>query len=180
MVRGAAALHVLPAGLRITNEEIPNTSSGQRYDVIINANQTVGNYWARVSIGTACGGNRIIQSGIQLGAILRYEGASNAEPTSTGETMRTHCLDETSLVPFVPNNVPPSIVAQDELALNHVQDATTDQLFRWTIDGTPQIVNWTQPSLKTALENGNDFGNNSNIYEIQTRDNVSSLAPHKI
>jgi hypothetical protein len=126
-----------------------------------------------VAIGTECGGNNITNAGIPLGAILHYEGAPDEEPTSTGVTMRTHCLDETNLVPFVPNNVPPSIVAQDELALNHVQGPSTNGLFRWTIDGSTQIVNWTQPSLKTALENGMDFGNNSNIYEIQTRDNVS-------
>jgi hypothetical protein len=161
-------------GQYIPDKSRPNNPSGQRYDVIINANQTVGNYWARVSIGTDCGDNSILEDNIPLGAILHYEGADNAEPTGTGETMRTHCLDETNLVPFVPNTVPSSIVAQDELALNHVQDESTENLFRWTIDGSTQIVNWTQPSLKTALENGPDFGNNSNIYEIPTRDNVSS------
>ncbi|KAF2274576.1 uncharacterized protein EI97DRAFT_102769 [Westerdykella ornata] len=144
---------------------------GQRYDVVINANQTVGNYWARVAVGTDCGDNEIIDAGIPMGAILQYEGAPDAEPTSTGVEMRTSCVDETNLVPFVPNTVPSSIVPQNELALNHVQDATTNNLFRWTIDGSPQVVNWTQPSLKTTLEQGPDYGNHSNVYEIATKDN---------
>ncbi|KAF2746542.1 multicopper oxidase [Sporormia fimetaria CBS 119925] len=160
----------VPIKTYVTNQITLNI--GQRYDVVINANATTpGNFWARVAVGTACGGNKIIQSGIPMGAILHYEGAPDTEPTSTGVTMRTHCNDETGLVPFVPNTVPSSIVAQDELSLNHKQDATTDQLFRWTIDGSTHIVNWTQPTLKSALENREDYGNNSNVYEIQTRDN---------
>jgi hypothetical protein len=127
----------------------------------------------RVAVGTACGNNKIIDSGIPMGAILHYDEADDSEPDSTGVTMRTGCDDETTLVPFVPNTVPSTIVAQDELALNHVQDASTDNLFRWTIDGTPQIVNWNQPSLKIALDNGQDYGNNSNIHEIKTKDDVS-------
>lgn len=128
----------------------------------------------RVAVGTACGNNKIIDSGIPMGAILHYDTADDSEPESTGVTMRTGCDDETNLVPFVPNTVPRSIVPQKELALNHVQDESTDNLFRWTIDGTPQIVNWNQPSLKTTLENGQDYGNNSNLYEIKTKDDVSA------
>lgn len=148
---------------------------GQRYDVVINANQTVANYWFRVNVGTLCGGNKILNQGFQVGAILQYEGAPNANPPDAGGvTMRNHCIDETNLVPFVPNSVPTSILptaGNNELSINHVQDQTTDQLFRWTIDGSTQVVNWTQPSLKTALENSPNYGNNSNIYEIATKDN---------
>lgn len=53
---------------------------GQRYDVIISANQTVDNYWFRVQPGTDCGNNAILSKGVQVGAILHYNGAEN-DPT---------------------------------------------------------------------------------------------------
>ena len=138
--------------------------------MVINANQTASNYWFRVSVGTDCGANKIVNSGVQLGAILHYSGASNANPTSTTSvTMRTSCNDELSsnLVPFVPNTVPSSVVGRaGKMELNHFQDASKSNLFRWLIDGEPHIVDWNDPSLETVLAGGTDFGNNSNVKEM--------------
>jgi FtsP/CotA-like multicopper oxidase with cupredoxin domain len=126
---------------------------GQRYDVIISANQTVDNYWFRVSPGTACGGNAIVGKGVQIGAVLHYSGASDANPASTTSVaMRTGCADESTsnLVPFVPNQVPSSVVGQaGKIDLNHFQDPKKNNLFRWLLDGTPHIVNWNDPTLET-------------------------------
>ncbi|KAF2264478.1 hypothetical protein CC78DRAFT_580261 [Lojkania enalia] len=147
---------------------------GQRYDVIINANQTSGNYWMRVGVGTQCGGNNILNAGLQIGAILHYADAPDAEPTTTGVTLSTACDDETNLVPFVPNTVPQSVVTDfnEELSLNNdPQVPENDYLFRWTIDGSTQIVDWNRPSLKVALDGSDDYGANANLYQIPTRDN---------
>jgi FtsP/CotA-like multicopper oxidase with cupredoxin domain len=145
---------------------------GQRYDVIITANQTVDNYWFRVSPGTACGSNAIAGKGIPLGAVLHYNGASDANPTSnTNVAMRTTCVDESTsnLVPFVPNQVPTSVVGQaEEIDLNYFQDATKNNLFRWTLDGTSHIVDWNNPTLETILAGSKDFGANSNVHSMQT------------
>lgn len=133
---------------------------------MINANQTVDNYWFRVSVGTDCGSNAMTSTNIPLGAILQYEGASDSNPSSTGVTMRTSCDDETNLVPHVPNSVPTSLVPSGQMDLNHTQDASSNFLFRWTIDGSPIIVDWNTPSLETALAGSTSFGNNSNVYEM--------------
>lgn len=147
---------------------------GQRYDVVIEANQTIGNYWFRVQPGTECGGNSIIAKGIQLGAVLHYDGAENADPapsTST-VTLNTLCRDEAtaSLVPFVPNQVPTDIVSQaGRIGLTSTQNTTT-KLFRWLIDGTPHIVDWNNPTLETILAGSQDFGTYSNVHSMQTKD----------
>jgi FtsP/CotA-like multicopper oxidase with cupredoxin domain len=108
-------------------------------------------------------------SGVQLGAVLQYQGAPNANPTSTTTVvMRTTCDDEASskLIPFVPNSVPTSVVGTSgKMEVNHFQDPNTS-LFRWLIDGSPHIVDWNEPSLKTVLDGGVDFGPNSNIKEM--------------
>ncbi|KAF2032587.1 hypothetical protein EK21DRAFT_60852 [Setomelanomma holmii] len=147
---------------------------GQRYDVIISANQTVDNYWFRVMPGTGCSRNNIVGKVTNIGAILHYDGASNANPTSLGVTMRTACQDESTsnLVPFVPNQVPSNIVGSaNKIDLNHFQDPAQNNLFRWLIDGTPHIVNWNDPTLETILAGSQDFGANSNVKSaMQTKD----------
>ncbi|KAF2654402.1 multicopper oxidase [Lophiostoma macrostomum CBS 122681] len=141
---------------------------GQRYDVVINANQTAGNYWFRVGIGS-CSSNAMTDTKIQLGAILHYDSVDDGTPTSTGVTLNTDCDDVTGLVPFVPNTVPTSVVpSATEMELSSKTYVEDNNLFRWTIDGSEQIVNWNSPSLQTALNGGSDYGNHSNIYEMST------------
>jgi FtsP/CotA-like multicopper oxidase with cupredoxin domain len=146
---------------------------GQRYDVIISANQTIDNYWFRVQPGTGCGSNDILGKGVQVGAILHYVNATDANPTSTTNvTMKTACSDESTsnLVPFVPNQVPRDIVSSaGKLSLNIFTDPTENNLVRWLIDGTPLIVNWDKPTLQTALGGSQQFGNNSNVYSMQEK-----------
>jgi hypothetical protein len=50
-----------------------------------------------------------------------------------------------------------------------------NNLFRWTIDGSEQIVNWNEPSLVTTLNGGSSYGEHSNVYEMTTANQVSSL-----
>ncbi|KAF9696035.1 hypothetical protein EKO04_006232 [Ascochyta lentis] len=143
---------------------------GQRYDVMINANQTADNYWFRVAVGTDCGSNAMIASGVQMGAILSYSGASSSNPTSTGVAMRTACVDEktSDLVPFVPNTVPSSVTGSaGKLELGFSQAAPAN-LVRWLIDGTPMIVDWNNPTLETTLAGSNNFYANANIHEMST------------
>lgn len=145
---------------------------GQRYDVIISANQTDDkNYWFRVSTG--CANNDITKvKNIQLGAILHYESGPSGNPTSTTNvTMRTTCTDETKLVPYVPNQVPKSLIGgAKELKLDSFRDPAAHNYFRWTIDGSPMIVNFNDPTLETVLANSDNFYNNSNVVSIQQAD----------
>lgn len=143
---------------------------GQRYDVMINANQTVDNYWFRVSVGTDCGSNAMTTKGIQMGAILSYTGASSGKPTSSGVSMRTSCADELSsnLVPFVPNTVPQSVIGNaGEIDLGFSQAAPAN-LVRWLIDGTPHVVDWNNPTIEKVLAGSTNYGANANVHEMPT------------
>ncbi|KAJ3563161.1 hypothetical protein NP233_g9119 [Leucocoprinus birnbaumii] len=73
---------------------------GQRYSVVLHANQTVGNYWIRALPNS---GNRNLNSTFEGGvnsAILRYRGAPIEEPTSEQQSHKDPLL-ETSLHPLV-------------------------------------------------------------------------------
>ena len=99
--------------------------TGQRYDVIINANQTEGNYWLRVGTGGGgCDGPNANADNIR--SIFRYAGAKEKDPDSdaTGP-LSTGCQDETNLVPWVKTRVPQNIPKQMEVKFSNtvVDDA---------------------------------------------------------
>nr|AFV15787.1 laccase [Leucoagaricus gongylophorus] len=74
--------------------------AGQRYSVVLNANQTIGNYWIRALPNS---GNRNLSSTFEGGvnsAILRYLGAPIQEPTST---------QQTHIVPLVESHLHPEV-----------------------------------------------------------------------
>ncbi|KAI0666083.1 laccase B [Trametes maxima] len=80
--------------------------AGQRYSVILNANQSVDNYWIRAIPNT---GDITTDGGINS-AILRYSGAPEIEPT-TNATTSTSPLVETDLVPLTNAAAPGQPVA---------------------------------------------------------------------
>ena len=71
--------------------------AGQRYSFILEANQTIDNYWIRSNPGLGVSG---YDNGINS-AILRYVGAPEVEPT-TNATSSTMPLKETDLHPLTP------------------------------------------------------------------------------
>ncbi|KAG1785906.1 laccase [Suillus plorans] len=71
--------------------------AGQRYSVVLEANQSVDNYWIR-----GIPNNDQTYNGV---AILRYHGAPKAEPT-TLDTPSTKPLQETDLRARIDHNVP--------------------------------------------------------------------------
>ncbi|KAK7450141.1 laccase, multicopper oxidase, benzenediol:oxygen oxidorectuctase [Stygiomarasmius scandens] len=90
--------------------------AGQRYSLVLNANQPVGNYWIRALPNVASN----VFTGGQNMAILRYEGATNAEPTTTQDTSVAP-FQETDLHPLenpgAPGNPTPGDV-ETPLRLN--------------------------------------------------------------
>lgn len=123
-----------------------NTPSGQRYDVIVNANQTVGNYWFRVSTGVGCDGPT--EKTDNLGAIFRYDGAPASDPTSVGITLPSGCSDET-VTPFLALNPPAPSSSPTQLTLTL---DTTAGVF-WKVNGEAMHIDWTKPTLQ-YIQNG--------------------------
>jgi iron transport multicopper oxidase len=73
--------------------------AGQRYSLVLNANQTISNYWIRAIPNI---GNTSTTGGVNS-AILRYNGAADTDPTtnaSLSQTLGLDALQETSLHPY--------------------------------------------------------------------------------
>ena len=157
---------------------------GQRYDVIINANQAVGNYWFRVGTGGTCDGpNEQAENGQTEGAIFSYVGAPSGNPTSTSYDLGTGCSDVTGLVPVVSFTVPlpASVPTELDLTLD-----TTGGVF-WLVNGEAIHIDWTKPTLNYIINGtytlpAQDNGiviNNANIYTFWIIQNDTPL-PHPI
>jgi len=73
--------------------------AGQRYSFILQANQTVNNYWIRAEQQTGIDGGPTGFAGGINSAILRYAGAPNADPT-TNQTNSVNPLYEGNLHPL--------------------------------------------------------------------------------
>jgi FtsP/CotA-like multicopper oxidase with cupredoxin domain len=125
---------------------------GQRYDVIIDANQTPGSYWFRVGTGGGqCDGPNVKASlNDTKGAIVSYAGSAGGQPTSQSYELGTGCADEVeNIVPFVQKNVPAPSTAPTALALTL---DTTAGVF-WKVNGEAIDISWLTPTL-SYIENG--------------------------
>lgn len=127
--------------------------SGQRYDVIVEANATAGDYWLRggwVPAHTCKGVANSNPDGMT--GIIRYDrklmGVSDPTSTSTVEPPKA-CLDEPrhSLVPYVKRNagtVVGTTVEDINVRFTHAG------MFKWTINSSSLEIDWTEPTLKTV------------------------------
>lgn len=124
---------------------------GQRYDVIITANQTAGNYWFRASPEGLC------QSGGKNPgkAIFSYSGVTVADPTTNAQTtgVPTACTDPVT-TPQIALNVPSaSFSAQAKtLPVAFGPVAVQNNLVLWTINGTSIVIDPGNPTVKMVAQ----------------------------
>ncbi|KAK0639737.1 multicopper oxidase-domain-containing protein [Cercophora newfieldiana] len=90
---------------------------GQRYDVIIEADQDPDDYWARAQPMLSCLAINLMAQNVR--AIVRYDASSTATPNSIQWPMLDICRDEdlANLTPHIPHDVGPSAVTLDFDAL---------------------------------------------------------------
>lgn len=123
---------------------------GQRYDVIIKADQAIGNYWFRVATGGGqCDGpNEKMASNNTQGYIFNYDGCNrDSAPTSTSYTLSQGCVEETSIAPIVQFTVPAPPTPPTKLDL--VLD--TSKGVAWKVNGNAMVIDWKTPTLSYIM-----------------------------
>ncbi|KAM0715961.1 hypothetical protein Q7P37_008475 [Cladosporium fusiforme] len=142
---------------------------GQRYDIIIHANQAVGNYWLRADVASECAPN---QNPNKIKSIVRYEGAPIEEPTTQNATAPlTGCYDE-SVTPYAPNQVPQDKF-QDAIKhfnLDYDGSLADGPSVKWLINDTDIEVNWSKPTLEFVQDGNYTFERKMNVFEIKEKD----------
>ncbi|KAK0628829.1 Cupredoxin [Bombardia bombarda] len=110
---------------------------GQRFDVIVEANQTAADYYARAVPMTTCFAINLMAGDIR--AIIRYNASSTANPSITTsipwlylDTCRDENLD--NLVPYVAHDVGASNV-QETLDIMYLPATNESLALRWQLGG---------------------------------------------
>ncbi|EKV04816.1 Multicopper oxidase, type 3 [Penicillium digitatum] len=142
-----------------------NIAMGQRYDVIVTANQRQisDSFWIRAIPQEACSENA---SPDNIRGILYYSN-SPSTPTTNPFIFPDGCVDEpaASLIPQVPKTVS----AAD---WNNLTDVTLGRnsanLFRWYLNSTTMQVPWEDPTLLQLINNENtpNFTTSSGVIEL--------------
>lgn len=139
---------------------------GQRHDIIITANQDIGNYWLRADVA-ACAGNGLAGNVL---SIIRYENATETEPTTVNTWQKpTGCYDET-VRPYVNNTVPRDqfleALGTISMDFNVTTTSSGGALVQWLINGSDIRVDWERPTLGQVLDGNFTFAPKSNVFEI--------------
>jgi FtsP/CotA-like multicopper oxidase with cupredoxin domain len=135
---------------------------GQRYDVIVTADQAsvADSFWLRAIPQSACSEN---DNEDNIRGIIYY-GDSTSTPTTTAYSYDDGCSDETD------NLVPHISKAVETESSSNVEAATvafnTDKLFRWYLNSTTMVVEWSNPTLEQILNNATTFETSNAVLEL--------------
>lgn len=121
--------------------EMVSVGIGQRYDVIVTADQEPGNYWMRSIPQLTCSSNEMT---LNIKGIVTYDDITVADPTTDAFEYTDDCSDEPleNLVPFV------SLDAGDastEQVMN-VGLSIVNSFFKWTLNSNTFLSDWGEPS----------------------------------
>ncbi|KAJ1302813.1 hypothetical protein OPQ81_003119 [Rhizoctonia solani] len=123
--------------------------AGQRYSFILEANQTVANYWVSAPMTVAAAGTNSNLDATNVYAVLRYEGAPEAEPTTEQSTaMGSAPLVEENLHALINPGAPGGSDPADVVVNLAIGRSTIDGSVAFTFNG----VQYKPPSLPTLLQ----------------------------
>ncbi|KAJ5825711.1 hypothetical protein N7474_002849 [Penicillium riverlandense] len=128
---------------------------GQRYDVILTADQPRDNYWMRAVPQTFCSNNT---SGDNIKGVVRYAGAPHTDPVSFkwdyGDDVQCEDFVMSKLVPHLPLDADinkNSKLVNSPAAVDAVGDPS---LYLWTLGGSAFNVSWQDPTLRQTTKTG--------------------------
>jgi len=149
-----------------------NIGIGQRYDVIVTADQPTASYFLRGINQVQCGVNYNDGLGTANG-IIQYEGADSTDPTSTYAPYIDACEDEPlgSLVPVVSKTVDSSDFAAQAstLPVNLSKvDIGGESLYRWFLNDNSMVVDWSNPTLAQVAAGNTSFLSSQDVITLPT------------
>lgn len=143
------------------NTTVLNIGMGQRYDIVVTADQAsvADNFWIRAIPQSACSEN---DNSDDIRGIVTYADTVGT-PTTTGYNYTDSCDDETSnLVPYISKTVGDSTTSTSEEAAV----AISNGVFKWTLNSTSMLVNWTDPTLAQVLDEVTEFDTDDSVIQL--------------
>lgn len=155
---------------------------GQRYDVMIKADQEVDNYWlnATLSSTSLCG----VSLNPHPTAIVSYEGADESRlPTNIGlPAIEQFCEDDITPKPLTLRTAPRADFTNtkvDTLAVTLDVKGVNKGISKvlWAVDGSAIDVQWEKPTLEYVVEGNITFPRQANLIKLPEAAKVWSLEP---
>jgi FtsP/CotA-like multicopper oxidase with cupredoxin domain len=148
---------------------------GQRYDVIFQTNQAVGNYWLRATAVNACASSNNNGAGK---AIFSYAGAADGSPSSSAFNDPGDCNEPTVLTPWVKNTVDSTAfinqVGNLNIDISVAQTTTNGQnIVVWSVNLTAIDVTWDKPTLQYVKDKNTSYPSTFNLIEFPVKDTWS-------
>ncbi|KAI1313888.1 hypothetical protein EDD11_002423 [Mortierella claussenii] len=167
-------------------------NTGQRYSVIVTANQDVSNYWMRAEMGMACLPKTPTNLDPVILGEIRYQGAGTAPPTSVGrfnpgpvvngQTPEVNpafveaCqdLDIYSLHPLVPQPVLEPITNSFLIRISFKKDPV-DEIIRGYMNDITYSADAWMPTILQNLNTSVQYEVNQHVMKIERRDAVVQI-----
>lgn len=151
------------------NTTMLSIGMGQRYDVVVTANQVSDNYWMRAIPQETCSDNDNVDN---ILGIVRYDSTSTADPTSTGYTYSDNCDDEdiSTLIPYLSVQVNTAYDVEDSFTAGLGDDPAGGSWIKWEMGATSFISQWAYPTVLQAAEGNDTWTDEQNIIELTTAD----------
>jgi hypothetical protein len=146
-------------------------SIGQRYDVVIFADQTAGNYWFRAEPATDCRSTNNFPGR----AIFSYDNVTVATPTTSAANFVADCIEPLPS-PFwkqpVPNGNFSSIASSLNVGLTRAQAVPGgDTVVLWALNASSMNVAWEKPTLSYIMDGNSSYPPRLNIIPILSKGN---------
>ncbi|KAK3116658.1 laccase, multicopper oxidase, benzenediol:oxygen oxidorectuctase [Teratosphaeriaceae sp. CCFEE 6253] len=143
---------------------------GQRYDVIITADQSPGAYWFRADVQDTAGCGTNFNNG-NIRSIFAYAGHTTETPISSSQSYTATCSDQTGLVPYWNSYVPQGQTGTfTELTTSQLQQTETDGTLTvyWQINGSAMSVDWQKPTLEYVQTSDTSYPSVANLIQLPT------------
>ncbi|KAH9906850.1 multicopper oxidase [Xylariomycetidae sp. FL2044] len=142
--------------------EMVSIGIGQRYDVIVEADQDAGNYWMRAIPQLTCGTNEMT---LNIRGVVSYDGVDVEDPETSMWTYTDDCNDEklSNLVPFVPLDAGDAAVEE----VLSVGVSVPNGFFKWTINNNTFLSDWDTPTLQKVLTDGSEFSVEEQVITLE-------------
>ncbi|KAF5346493.1 hypothetical protein D9756_010060 [Leucocoprinus leucothites] len=148
--------------------------AGQRYSVILEANQPVGNYWFNAPFVGGSPARNPNQNATLSRAIIRYEGASEADPTGPMTLGPDDgALIEADLVPFTPTPV-----SDPDITITMDLEVVAGKAI-WNVNGVSYLPEKV-PTLERVMEGASqpsDFNTTENVFVLPANKTVEIVFP---
>ncbi|KAI1177661.1 multicopper oxidase [Nemania sp. FL0916] len=141
--------------------EMISIGIGQRYDVIVKADQAPGNYWMRAIPQLTCSSNEMT---LNIKGIVTYDDVAVADPTTNAYEYVDDCDD----MPLE-NLVPALSLDAGDATTQQVMDvglAVVNGFFKWTLNSNTFLSDWGEPTLTKVLDPGAVFSDSENIITL--------------